>query len=115
MAPREKRASKGDYGVAAYEWPLDAVRSYMMNLNTHRAYSGLREKRAQLRAGGEPVTGQALAETLTTYSERGEEYVKTLTGMMRVNELHAADDARLRPEKPILIIDAADEEHASVI
>jgi Bax protein len=115
MAPKEKRASKGDYGVAAYAWPLDSVRSYMMNLNTHRAYSELREKRAQLRAGDEPVTGMALAETLTHYSERGQEYVTTLTGMMRVNELYAADQARLRREEPILIVDAVDEEHAEAV
>jgi Bax protein len=115
MAPKEKRASKGDYGVAAYAWPLDSVHSYMMNLNTHRAYSELRAKRAQLRAAGKPVTGMALAETLTHYSERGEEYVKTLTGMMRVNELYAADQAALRQEEPVLIVDAFDEEHAEAV
>ena len=57
MAPKQKRASKGNYGVAAYEWPLDSVRSYMLNLNTHRAYSGLRKKRAQLRKQGKAVSG----------------------------------------------------------
>ena len=52
-------------------------------------------------AAGKPVTGMALAETLTHYSERGEEYVKTLTGMMRVNELYAADQAAQRPVIPV--------------
>jgi len=59
MAPKEKRASKGNYGVAAYAWPLDSVRSYMMNLNTHRAYAGLRKMRAELRSRDDPVTGEA--------------------------------------------------------
>jgi hypothetical protein len=44
MQPKEKRAAKGNYGVAAYTWPLDSVRSYMMNLNTHRAYSEFTHK-----------------------------------------------------------------------
>lgn len=48
IKPREHRASKGNYGVAAYKWPFDSVRSYMQNLNTHSAYQGLRDKRAAL-------------------------------------------------------------------
>ena len=115
MSPKKKRASKGNYGVAAYEWPLDSVRSYMLNLNTHRAYSGLRSKRAQLRQQGRVVTGEALAQTLTSYSERGMEYVKSLTGMMRFNSLDAADDARLNDSPLVLIVNAEDEKHAVTV
>jgi uncharacterized FlgJ-related protein len=43
MQPKQKRASKGNYGVAAYDWPLESVRGYMRNINTHRAYQKLRE------------------------------------------------------------------------
>ena len=115
MSPKKKRASKGNYGVAAYEWPLDSVRSYMLNLNTHRAYSGLRNKRAQLRKQGKAVSGEALAQTLTSYSERGMEYVKSLTGMMRFNSLDAADDARLNDSPLVLIVNAEDEKHAVTV
>ena len=115
MSPKQKRASKGNYGVAAYEWPLDSVRSYMMNLNTHRAYSGLRDKRAQLRKQGKTVTGEALAQTLTSYSERGMEYVNSLTGMMRFNQLDAADEAQLIESPPVLIVNAADEKDAVAV
>jgi len=115
MAPKEKRASKGNYGVAAYEWPLDSVRSYMMNLNTHRAYAALRKKRANLRSRGAPISGEALAATLTHYSERGDAYVKTLTGMMRVNELYAADDARLLQQNLVLIVNAVDKTDARAV
>jgi len=112
MQPLEKRASKGDYGVAAYAWPLDSVWSYMINLNTHNAYSELRNKRAELRRSTKPVTGQALVGTLSKYSERGMEYVNTLSSIMRVNELDAADLARLRKEPVLLIVDAVDEADA---
>jgi uncharacterized FlgJ-related protein len=115
MQPREKRAAKGNYGVAAYTWPLDSVRSYMMNLNTHRAYSELRQRRADLRERGEKVTGAELAKSLDHYSERGEAYVKTLTGMMRVNELDAADDAQLMQQALVLIVNSADEKDAEVV
>ena len=115
MKPREKRAAKGNYGVAAYEWPLDSVKSYMLNLNTHRAYAELRKRRAALRERGEPVTGTELAQTLTLYSERGAEYVNTLTGMMRVNELNAADNARLRQQDLVLIVNAMDEKDAQAV
>jgi Bax protein len=113
MTPKAKRASKGNYGVAAYEWPLDSVRSYMLNLNTHRAYASLRNKRAELRAQGKAVSGEVLAQTLLSYSERGLEYVKSLTGMMRYNQLGAADDARLS-QKPLLLIVNAMDEHDAV-
>jgi uncharacterized FlgJ-related protein len=112
MSPKEKRVKKGNYGVAAYAWPLDSVRSYMMNLNTHRAYSGLRDKRAELREQGEAVSGEVLAQTLLSYSERGLEYVNSLTGMMRFNQLNVADDAQLSQEPLLLIVHAKDEQDA---
>ena len=104
MKPKEHRASKGNYGVAAYDWPFDSVRSYMQNLNTHRAYQKLRDKRASFRKQGKAVTGPALAETLDKYSERGMEYVKTLKSIIRVNGLEVADKASLRDETTTLIV-----------
>jgi Bax protein len=115
MSPKEKRGNKGNYGVAAYDWPLDSVRSYMMNLNTHRAYTGLRRKRAELREQGKAVNGQVLAQTLLSYSERGLEYVESLQGMMRFNQLDAADDARLSQGPVLLIVNAKDEQDALVV
>jgi Bax protein len=109
MQPKEKRASKGDYAVAAYDWPLDSVRDYMLNLNTHRAYQGLRDKRAAARSNGRMPTGAELADTLTSYSERGTEYVNNLRGIMRTNELAIADRATLEAAPAILIIDVPGE------
>src|SRR3546814_5299487 len=42
-----------------------------------------------------PVSGWELAETLTSYSERGREYVDSLHAIMRVNKLRPTDDAIL--------------------
>ena len=47
-----------------------------------------------MRARGEPLTSIALADGLIAYSERGQAYVDTLKGIIRVNNLEIADSAR---------------------
>ncbi len=108
MKPKEHRASKGNYGVAAYDWPFDSVRSYMQNLNTHSAYQKLRDKRSSLRKLKKDVTGLALVETLDKYSERGMEYVKTLASIINVNGLAVTDRASLIDEPTTLIVGVGD-------
>ena len=56
------------------------------------------------RRNGQSPTGRALAATLTSYSERGEAYVKTLYAIMDVNHLAAADEAYLGDGPNILLI-----------
>lgn len=73
--------------VRSFQSPRESVAAYFNNINSHPAYKGLRELRAQLRARGEEVTGRKLAEGLRRYSERGEAYVEELRTMMRVNSL----------------------------
>ncbi len=104
MKPKEHRASKGNYSVAAYKWPFDSVRSYMNNLNTHNAYQDLRDKRVELRRQGKDISGLALAETLDSYSEKGQEYVKTLKSIITANDLEVADTTNLREEPMTLIV-----------
>ena len=87
MAPQKKRKGEGNYGVAAFDWPIEAVRSYINNLNTHRAYKPLRDIRADLRKREVPLTGLTLADGLIRYSEKGQKYVDTLKGIIRHNQL----------------------------
>lgn len=115
MTPARKRKEKGNYGVAAYDWPLDSVRSYMKNINTHSAYADLRARRKTLRDQGREVTGQDLVGTLIRYSERGQAYVDTLESIMRVNGLAVADRARLEDKPPVLIVNAKDSEDARAL
>ncbi len=81
--------------VRAFDDLIGSVRAYTRNLNTHRAYRGFRERRAELRQDGEVLNGRHLAETLTSYSQRGEDYVRTLERIMSANALHKLDDAKL--------------------
>lgn len=104
MQPEAQRESLGSYGVRAFETPIDSVRAYLFNLNTHRAYEAFRRERERQRAGARGRTvfdGIALAGTLQEYSERREAYVDDLQGIMRFNRLGRADDLRLMPGDPV--------------
>ena len=104
VTPLQQRSGLGNYKIAAYETPLQSVIAYMHNLNTHQAYKGLRARRAELRNAGSKVTGWELANTLTKYSERGQEYVDSLHSLMKVNKLQPTDDAYLGDGPTILLI-----------
>jgi uncharacterized FlgJ-related protein len=98
MVPGQQRVSHGDHRIAKFDWPFDSVRGYYINISGHPAYEPLRKIRAERRAAGKPLTSLALADGLIRYSERGQKYVDTLKGIIRVNKLDIADDAVLRDE-----------------
>ena len=79
--------------VAKYESVPDGVRAYMLMLNTHKAYEPLRKIRASQRTQNHPLTGEALAEGLKAYSERGDSYVRDIQQLIRVNNLHTFTQA----------------------
>jgi len=72
-----------------------AVAAYGLNLNTHRAYAGFRERRATMRAAGDVPDGFELARALERYSERKLDYVRDVRGLIRANNLRPLDRARL--------------------
>lgn len=68
-----------------------SVRSYLHNLNSHPKYKKLRAIRARLREKGQPVTSVALAAGLNFYSERRQDYISEVQGMIRNYGLSKAD------------------------
>ena len=106
LVPEQQRADLGDHRIAAFDWPFDSVRGYFINLMSHPAYEDFRRIRAQLRADGQPLSSLVLADGLTSYSERGQEYVDTLKGMIRVNRLDIADGAIFRDEPMRFVVGA---------
>jgi Bax protein len=90
-----RRGEDKNHKVKAFSTLHESVRAYAMNLNTHRAYERFREVRASLRTEGAPLDGYLLADNLTSYSERGERYVRTIKLLIEVNRLRHLDDARL--------------------
>ena len=115
LVPEQQRKDLGDHRIAAFDWPFDSVRGYFINLMSHPAYEDFRRLRAELRARGEPLTSMALADGLIKYSERGQEYVDTLKGIIRVNGLAIADDAVFRDEPLRFVVGAEDEVAAAVL
>jgi Bax protein len=82
IVPANRRAG-GKHEVQRFESVSEAIRRYMNNLNSHERYAALRGIRAKLRASGKAVTGMALAEGLTFYSERRQDYVSEVQAMIR--------------------------------
>ncbi len=103
IKPKEQRAELGNYGIAAFESPQDSIEAYMLNLNTHRAYQRMRQKRAVFRQQNKEPTGWDLAKTLDKYSERGIDYVKSLHAIMSYNKLNDADHAHLWDKGKIIV------------
>ncbi|MEQ9490166.1 MAG: glucosaminidase domain-containing protein [Alphaproteobacteria bacterium] len=98
----ENRADGKTHKVKAFQSPVDAVASYMRNLNTHRAYRDLRKRRAALRQNNTKITGTVLAEGLERYSEKGYAYVELIKQIIRSNRLGPLDEAGLAPTLPSL-------------
>jgi len=94
IVPKRREDGK-THRIRAFRYLFDSVDSYMLNLNRNRAYRDLRARRLALRQQGLPITGADLAPTLLKYSERGQDYVDDLLGLMRFNEYFRFDSARL--------------------
>jgi len=103
LKPKEQRSHLGNYGLATFKTPLDSIRSYLLNLNTHPAYREFRTQRAMMRAHGIPLMGETLVHTLRHYSERGEEYTEDLLKVIRANRLDLVDSAKLESGRPVII------------
>lgn len=71
--------------VAKFRNLSHAVMTYIRNLNRHYAYAELRDVRASLRAKNRPITAEALAHGLHSYSIRGQDYIDEILSMIRVN------------------------------
>lgn len=94
LVPRD-RAPGATHEIKVFETLGASVSGYTRNLNSHRAYAGLRRLRAELRASGGPIGGYALAGTLESYSRRGPAYVDSLQRIILANGLSELDGARL--------------------
>ena len=105
LEPVTQQAGGTAFKVQSFPWVLDAVRAYVQNLNSHPAYAELRRVRAQMRARGEMPDGYTLAGALTSYSERGADYISTIRFLMRENDLSAFDRAKLNAPELVNLID----------
>ena len=91
VKPRQASA-ESTHQVAAFDSVRAGVAYYLLTLNSHPAYAPLRARRQARRVAGQPVTGEAMAEGLQRYSERGQAYVDEIKQMIRGNDLEQRVD-----------------------
>lgn len=84
LVPRG-RDEGGRHEVAQFDSVNASVKSYMRNINTHGAYLDLRLLREQKRIDNADILARDLITGLSSYSERGEEYIDELRAMIRIN------------------------------
>ena len=78
VSPLLHDESKQAFQLRKFPDALSSVNSYMNNLNSLNAYEDFREQRYELRNQGKPLTGLALIGTISSYSERGNDYIDTI-------------------------------------
>ncbi|RAU34028.1 protein bax [Enterobacter sp. ECC-175] len=73
-------------GYSQFESVKDSVNAYVVNLNTHPAYSSFRKSRAQLRKADQEVTASTMIHKLKGYSTQGQRYNNYLFAMYQDNQ-----------------------------
>ena len=89
------RVINSNYRIKAFRSLLDGVRAYARNLNTHKAYRSFRTGRSELRRLGLILSGHKLSFHLSPYSERGENYTRSLQKIIKSNSLEKLEGLRL--------------------
>lgn len=106
ITPEGQRSGMGDYKIAAFDAPLQSVQAHALNLNSHPAYASFRELRAMQRDTDEAFTGLQAATTLDKYSERGQDYVKSLHAIIKYNKLQGTDKALFEDMHALVLVPA---------
>ncbi|ETX10947.1 flagellar protein FlgJ [Marinomonas ushuaiensis DSM 15871] len=83
----ESRDSDADHEVRKFHDARESVFAYIDNLNSNAAYKKLRASRAALRQKGKSISGLVLVHGLEHYSERGQDYVDEIKGLINYNKL----------------------------
>ena len=95
LVPLQRENGK-NHKIRVFSTPLMAVESYLLNLNTHRAYTQLRNIRQVNSHSGGRATGNDLATGLDKYSEKKEQYVSLIQSIIKTNALAQYDGAYLK-------------------
>ena len=94
IVPEDREEGK-THKIRSFDTPLDAVKSYIHNLNTHWAYEEFRADRAELRTQGQKLHADSLLPGLSRYSEKRETYLDLIRSVIRANQLEELDQAIL--------------------
>jgi len=81
-----RRNAGSTHEVKVFSSADESVRAYIYNLNTSYAYKRFRSLRKHMRRNGEKLDATLLAGGLSTYSERGAKYVRSIRILIRHNQ-----------------------------
>ena len=84
-----------NFSVKNFDSLLESVNSYILNLNTHQAYKGLRSFRLSQYNMGKKITGNDMANFLDKYAEIGVDYVIKVKKMIETNQLSKYENSIL--------------------
>ena len=87
-----KFASDQKAVVRKFETLSDSVKSYLLNLNTHIAYSSMRAKRNRDCNQEKLISGYELANWMGNYAITRDEYIKLLRLIIKKNNLVSLDN-----------------------
>ncbi|MBN2689044.1 MAG: glucosaminidase domain-containing protein [Gammaproteobacteria bacterium] len=90
IVPR-KRPKGRTYEVKKFPNAEASVKSYLLNINTHRAYHYLRSIRKNLRITNQPMSGLLLVDGLSHYSQKKGKYVTLLEQIIKSYNLENYD------------------------
>ncbi len=100
MVPLRRESGKR-HEVVTFNRLRASVVAYVRNLNSHPAYRAFRRVRGAARDRGASLSVADLVATMTRYSERGPDYIRTILAIIRVNRFAAFDRVRLAPKSSV--------------
>jgi len=92
-------ANNSDIKLRAFTNIYEAVKSYSLNINKHKAYQMFREMRFEMRKNKRNINSLELVETLVSYSELKDEYIQYLKNIIKHNSLQKLDSLKLENNK----------------
>lgn len=108
-APRNSKAPtlvhpRSKFKTYKFESLEQGIEEYLLNINRHRYYKPLRDRRAILRKKEFSITGLKLLPGLAKYSTRGQGYVRTIKKFIISYALNDYDDCELASNNPVFVL-----------
>ena len=94
IKPKDNITAK--FAVRSFKNLQDSVNSYILNLNTHRAYEKLRKYRKLMVMKDKIFEGKKFAKYLDRYAEIGYDYVLKVISMIESNKFEDFDNLKLK-------------------
>ena len=90
LVPRRRDSGKS-HRVRTFDTLLDSVRVYARNINRHKAYADMRQRRAAARRSGGNASAYDLIKGMRNYSTTGSAYIQNITTILDKNNLTQFD------------------------